>query len=99
MEGLNILTNPVWEQKYCSPTQVIGVERYRPAPCAIGDLPRIDAVCVCAITTTTSITRRRWRSQPPDVVWPLGLKQWFAGVNISMWWSWTGGRSIISRRL
>lgn len=91
MEGLNILTDPVWA-KNCSPTQLVGVPRYRPAPCAISDLPRIDAVCVSHnhydhldYTSAVALGNR------PTWFVPLGLKQWFAGVNISNvveldWW-------------
>ena len=45
MDGLNILTDPLFNE-YCGPARAVGVFRYRPVPIAIDDLPEIDAVCI-----------------------------------------------------
>lgn len=45
MDGLNILTDPVLND-YCGMAPGVGVKRYRPVPCAVDDLPVIDAVCI-----------------------------------------------------
>lgn len=45
MDGLNILTDPVLNE-YCGMAHMVGVKRYRPAPCTVNELPVIDAVCI-----------------------------------------------------
>jgi N-acyl-phosphatidylethanolamine-hydrolysing phospholipase D len=91
MDGLNILTDPVWSEK-ASPSQLVGAARYRKVPCGIADLPPIDAVCISHnhydhldYHTVLALGNK------PKWFVPLGLKSWFAGVNISNvveldWW-------------
>jgi len=43
MDGINILTDPIWSRR-CSPFSFMGPERHRPPGIAFTDLPRIDVV-------------------------------------------------------
>ncbi|XP_077450157.1 N-acyl-phosphatidylethanolamine-hydrolyzing phospholipase D isoform X3 [Stigmatopora argus] len=45
MDGLNILTDPIFSQR-ASPVQFMGPKRYRGPPCSVQQLPRIDAVVI-----------------------------------------------------
>lgn len=45
MDGLNILTDPVFNDYY-GVARLMGVKRYRPVPCTVDELPAIDAVCI-----------------------------------------------------
>ncbi|XP_053270950.1 N-acyl-phosphatidylethanolamine-hydrolyzing phospholipase D isoform X2 [Pleuronectes platessa] len=45
MDGLNILTDPIFSQR-ASPIQFVGPKRYRGPPCTVEQLPRIDAVVI-----------------------------------------------------
>ncbi|XP_029017908.1 N-acyl-phosphatidylethanolamine-hydrolyzing phospholipase D isoform X2 [Betta splendens] len=45
MDGLNILTDPIFSQR-ASPVQFVGPKRYRGPPCTVEQLPRIDAVVI-----------------------------------------------------
>ncbi|XP_035002841.2 N-acyl-phosphatidylethanolamine-hydrolyzing phospholipase D isoform X2 [Hippoglossus stenolepis] len=45
MDGLNILTDPIFSQR-ASPIQLVGPKRYRGPPCTVEQLPRIDAVVI-----------------------------------------------------
>ncbi|KAF7229169.1 N-acyl-phosphatidylethanolamine-hydrolyzing phospholipase D isoform X1 [Nothobranchius furzeri] len=45
MEGVNILTDPIFSQR-ASPFQFMGPKRYRGPPCSVEQLPRIDAVLI-----------------------------------------------------
>eukprot|EP00064_Thunnus_orientalis_P011175 superscaffoldBa00001587_g11205 len=45
MDGLNILTDPIFSQR-ASPFQFMGPKRFRGPPCTVEQLPRIDAVVI-----------------------------------------------------
>ncbi|HYM59674.1 MAG TPA: MBL fold metallo-hydrolase [Thermoanaerobaculia bacterium] len=45
MDGMNILTDPIWSER-CSPVSFVGPRRHRPPGIRFGDLPPIDAVLV-----------------------------------------------------
>ncbi|XP_024913023.1 N-acyl-phosphatidylethanolamine-hydrolyzing phospholipase D isoform X2 [Cynoglossus semilaevis] len=45
INGLNILTDPIFSQR-ASPVQFAGPKRYRGPPCRVEQLPRIDAVVI-----------------------------------------------------
>jgi L-ascorbate metabolism protein UlaG (beta-lactamase superfamily) len=45
MDGVRILTDPVWDER-AAPTNWIGPKRFFPAPLKLSDLPAIDAVIV-----------------------------------------------------
>jgi len=51
IDGLNILTDPVWSDR-ASPYQWIGPKRMRPPGIAFEDLPHIDVVLLTTIITT-----------------------------------------------
>ena len=45
MDGLNLLTDPVWSDR-CSPVPLVGPCRYREPPCELYELPPIDAILI-----------------------------------------------------
>lgn len=45
IDGVKILTDPVWAERY-SPSSLWGPKRFHPAPIAIDELPAIDAVVI-----------------------------------------------------
>ncbi|MBV9493444.1 MAG: MBL fold metallo-hydrolase [Acidobacteria bacterium] len=45
MDGINILTDPIWSQR-CSPLPFLGPKRHRPPGILFQDLPPIDAVLI-----------------------------------------------------
>jgi L-ascorbate metabolism protein UlaG (beta-lactamase superfamily) len=45
IDGIRILIDPVWDER-AAPTNWAGPKRFFPAPLALGDLPKIDAVIV-----------------------------------------------------
>jgi L-ascorbate metabolism protein UlaG (beta-lactamase superfamily) len=45
MDGLNLLTDPIWSER-CSPFSFVGPKRHRPPGLRFDDLPPIDAVLV-----------------------------------------------------
>jgi len=91
MDGLNILTDPVWSDR-CSPISFLGPLRYRKPPCQLSELPRIDVVLVSHnhYDHLDLLTVRHFRNQ---VLWivPDGHRSWFAAENIDRviemkWW-------------
>lgn len=45
IDGVRVLTDPIWSER-CSPSQLVGPDRYAPTPIALADLPPIDAVVI-----------------------------------------------------
>jgi len=45
VEGVRILTDPVWAKR-CSPSSLAGPKRFHPPPLAIDDLPHLDAIII-----------------------------------------------------
>jgi L-ascorbate metabolism protein UlaG (beta-lactamase superfamily) len=45
MDGLRILTDPVWGER-ASPTRLAGPKRFQPVPVAVAQLPKLDAVII-----------------------------------------------------
>lgn len=92
--GLRVLFDPVFEDR-CSPFSWLGPKRYTEMPCAIQDLPTIDAVVIShnhydhlSYPTIKEIFKRH-----PNCHFfaPLGNKQWFAESGIHNvteldWW-------------
>eukprot|EP00887_Chlorella_sp_A99_P004725 scaffold4.g4725.t1 len=85
MEGLTILTDPVFAQR-CSPVQWMGPRRLADVPFEIEDerLPKVDAVVIRL--------HKRWGSHLRWYV-PLGLGKWLRGKGIAAaniseadWW-------------
>uniref|UniRef100_A0A4W3J4Q5 N-acyl-phosphatidylethanolamine-hydrolyzing phospholipase D n=1 Tax=Callorhinchus milii TaxID=7868 RepID=A0A4W3J4Q5_CALMI len=80
MEGLVILTDPIFSQR-ASPVQFLGPKRFRSPPCALSQLPTIDAVVISHThydhldyNTVVSLNERFGS----DLRWfvPLGLLDW-----------------------
>ncbi|GJN73641.1 NAPE-hydrolyzing phospholipase D [Purpureocillium lilacinum] len=78
--GLRVLFDPVFEDR-CSPFTFLGPKRYTPRPCAIADIPTIDAVVIShshydhlSHTSVLEIQKSH-----PDVQFfvGLGLEKWF----------------------
>jgi len=95
MDGLNILTDPVFSG-FCGPNQFMSFKRYRPAPCSVDKLPNIDAVCISHthydhldLKSVKDLNRRFGEC----VHWfvPMGLKSWMSNIgckNVTEleWW-------------
>ncbi|KAJ2623253.1 hypothetical protein GGI25_001997 [Coemansia spiralis] len=90
MEGLNILTDPIFKRR--TVFSWLGPERLRPVPCRLEDLPHPDIVLVSHNHfdhLDTDVVRALGNS----VTWyvPLGLRDWFARHGIYRvkeldWW-------------
>ncbi|XP_055009506.1 N-acyl-phosphatidylethanolamine-hydrolyzing phospholipase D isoform X2 [Boleophthalmus pectinirostris] len=95
MDGLNILTDPIFSQR-ASPIQFVGPKRYRGPPCTVEQLPRIDAVVISHshydhldVGSVSSLNARfgaelRWFV-------PLGLMDWLVKMGCENvmeldWW-------------
>ena len=80
MDGLNILTDPHFST-HAGPSKLLRIKRYRPPPCTINELPRIDAVCIShnhydhLDFKTVQELNDRFGEQ---LYWfvPMGLKHW-----------------------
>jgi N-acyl-phosphatidylethanolamine-hydrolysing phospholipase D len=94
-DGITLLTDPIFSDR-CSPLQGIGVKRYRPPPCTIQDLPKIDCVVISHnhydhldYNSVKELNRRFGDSLRWYV--PMGLKKWMndCGCNNVVeltWW-------------
>ena len=80
MDGFNILTDPILNN-FCGPIQILSFKRYRPTPCTVDELPRIDAVCISHdhydhldLKTVKELNQRFG----DNLHWfiPMGLKSW-----------------------
>lgn len=91
MDGLNILTDPVWSDR-CSPISFIGPSRYRQPPCNLLELPKIDVILISHnhYDHLDLLVARHFKN---NVLWivPDGHKSWFASESIHRiiemkWW-------------
>ncbi|KAF7376897.1 Zn-dependent hydrolase oxidoreductase family [Mycena sanguinolenta] len=77
VRGARILFDPVFSDR-CSPTQWFGPKRFTPAPCALEDVPEIDAVVISHNhydhMDTTSLQHLLARTSAPHVFAPLGKR-------------------------
>lgn len=84
MEGLNILTDPVFSTR-ASFTQYAGPKRYRDAPCKVEDLPKIDAVVISHnhFDHLDEGTVRSLNARFDDIAWfvPKGVETWMRQTN------------------
>lgn len=92
--GVRILFDPVFTDR-CSPFSFFGPKRYTEMPCAISDIPIIDAVVIShnhydhlSHPTVTEIAKRH---PACHFFVPLGNKRWFASWGIDNcteldWW-------------
>ena len=93
VDGLNILTDPVWSKRV-SPFRWIGPKRMRPPGIRFGDLPRIDLVLLSHnhydhldMDTMRMISA----AHHPRIITPLGVKafldrQYISGSTEMDWW-------------
>ncbi|XP_061920914.1 N-acyl-phosphatidylethanolamine-hydrolyzing phospholipase D isoform X3 [Entelurus aequoreus] len=96
LDGLNILTDPIFSQR-ASPFQFMGPKRYRGPPCNVQQLPRIDAVVISHShydhldAGTVASLNTRFGGELRCRFVPLGLMDWLskAGCENVMeldWW-------------
>lgn len=99
MEGLLVLTDPIFSQR-ASPVPFMGPKRYRDPPCTIEQLPRLDAVMISHThydhldADSVSALNTRFGSALRWFV-PLGLAEWMqkAGCeNVTELDWWVGSR-------
>ncbi|KAJ1957148.1 hypothetical protein EC988_000981 [Linderina pennispora] len=90
MEGLNILTDPIFKRR--TVFSWLGPERLRPVPCQLKDLPHPDIVLV-SHNHFDHLDIDVVKSLGNSVTWyvPLGLRDWFARQGIYKvkeldWW-------------
>jgi L-ascorbate metabolism protein UlaG (beta-lactamase superfamily) len=93
LEGINILTDPQWSQR-ASPVSFAGPKRFTEPGLRFEDLPRIDLVVISHDhydhLDVSTVTRLAKVHRPTFFV-PLGLKEWFADLDITDiieldWW-------------
>jgi L-ascorbate metabolism protein UlaG (beta-lactamase superfamily) len=93
MDGINVLTDPVWSER-ASPFAWIGPKRVRPPGLRIEDLPRIDLVLLSHNHYDhLDLPTLRWLSDAhaPRFVTPLGHRQYLARHGVAAvdeldWW-------------
>jgi L-ascorbate metabolism protein UlaG (beta-lactamase superfamily) len=93
MDGLNILTDPVWSDR-ASPFSWIGPKRHRMPGIAFEDLPKIDAVFVSHNHydhLDVPTLKKLFVAHGPKIVVPLGVKKFLESKGISNvveldWW-------------
>lgn len=89
MEGVNILCDPIFSER-CSPSfklagvelvKHLGYKRYRPVPCEVKDLPRVDVVLISHDhydhLDTESVMAVKQNFPNAKYYVPMGLKEWF----------------------
>jgi N-acyl-phosphatidylethanolamine-hydrolysing phospholipase D len=91
MEGLNILTDPIWSDR-CSPLQFIGPKRHAPPGVAFEDLPPIDVVLISHnhYDHLDRLTIEQLGNDPLYLV-PLGIGNFLQDIGIQHyeeldWW-------------
>ncbi|KAJ6573482.1 N-acyl-phosphatidylethanolamine-hydrolyzing phospholipase D [Mycena vulgaris] len=85
VRGARILFDPVFSDR-CSPSQWVGPKRFTPPPCALEDVPEIDAIVISHNhydhMDTTSLTNLLARTPAPHVFAPLGNEAYFHSLGI-----------------
>jgi len=95
MENVKILTDPIFSDR-CSPSQLFGTKRYRPPPCSIEELPKIDIVVISHnhydhldLNSVQGLNSRFGKG----ITWlvPKGVKQWMRSCGVEnvyelSWW-------------
>ncbi|KAF8181708.1 N-acyl-phosphatidylethanolamine-hydrolyzing phospholipase D [Mycena galopus ATCC 62051] len=85
VRGARILFDPVFSDR-CSPSQWIGPKRYTPPPCALEDIPEIDAIVISHNhydhMDTTSLTHLVARTPAPHVFAPIGNGAYFESLGV-----------------
>ncbi|KAH7705664.1 Protein NAPE-2 a, partial [Aphelenchoides avenae] len=79
MEGIAFITDPIWVLK-ASPFSFVGPGRYRPAPCAISELPELAFGMISHnhYDHLSDVDVRELSLRNPNMTWfvPAGLKSW-----------------------
>jgi N-acyl-phosphatidylethanolamine-hydrolysing phospholipase D len=97
IDGLSILTDPVWDA-YCSPIPIKALKRCHEPPISLADLPKIDIVLISHnhYDHLDAKTVRHLHAFHPEIRWivPLGLSAWFRARHIHAveelaWWKST----------
>ena len=86
LDGVNILTDPIWASRSGPFSGFVGVGRYTPPAIAFDDLPRIDVVLISHdhYDHLDEPTVRHLAQQfNPRFVVPLGIKKWLAARGIT----------------
>lgn len=103
IDGVNILTDPIWSMR-CSPVAFAGPKRHRPPGIRFQDLPPIDIVLVSHNHydhLDLSTLRRLARAYQPQVITPLGNGAIMKRAGISNitdldWWETLSTRVAIT---
>jgi len=103
MDGLNILTDPIWADR-ASPFSWIGPKRHHLPGIAFEDLPKIDAILVSHNHydhLDLSTIKKLFAKHAPKIVVPLGVKKFLESKGISNvveldWWCDTNLNEVIS---
>lgn len=103
MDGLNILTDPVWSDR-ASPFSWIGPKRNRVPGIAFEDLPKIDAIVVSHNHydhLDLPALRKLSELHAPKIIVPLGVRKFLESKGISNvveldWWDDTNLNNMIS---
>ncbi|GFO44927.1 N-acyl-phosphatidylethanolamine-hydrolyzing phospholipase d [Plakobranchus ocellatus] len=94
-DGVTILTDPVFSDR-CSPLKFVGNKRYRPPPCTVATLPKVDFVLISNshydhldYASVVALNERFG----DGIQWygPMGLKKWLNNCGCSKvveltWW-------------
>jgi N-acyl-phosphatidylethanolamine-hydrolysing phospholipase D len=102
MDGVTVLADPIFSDR-ASPIPFLGPKRFRPVPCSVEDLPRIDAVVIShnhydhLDRPTVQLLNARFGV---DLRWfvPMGMASWFRDLGVCnvvelTWWT---GREVNS---
>jgi N-acyl-phosphatidylethanolamine-hydrolysing phospholipase D len=94
IEGINILTDPIWSQR-CSPFSFFGPKRRHLPALTLNELPPIHIVFISHnhYDHLDKKTVLALHARYPDIIWlvPLGVREWFLNLGISKvfekgWW-------------
>src|SRR5262245_60064513 len=86
LDGVNLLTDPVWSQRLGPLSGTVGVNRFTPPGIRFEDLPPIDVVLISHDHydhLDEPTVRRLARTFNPLFVVPLGIKAWLAARDIT----------------
>ncbi|XP_005099390.1 N-acyl-phosphatidylethanolamine-hydrolyzing phospholipase D [Aplysia californica] len=89
-DGITVLTDPIFSER-CSPTQWFGTKRFRPVPCTVEELPRVDCVV---------ISHNHYDHLDYGTVSALNAKfgvglQWFVPMGLKQWMSQSGCQNVV----
>lgn len=99
IDGLNILTDPIWSDR-TSPVGVVGPKRHRAPGIRFGDLPPIDIVLVSHNHYDHLDVPTLQRLNAPNIVTPLGnarLMERYGIRNVTEldWWESSGNITVV----